>query len=151
MINKVDKEDILNYCHLWNWYPDWEIVFKLYEYEPDSYSVFTPFAYSYLEELIRSTTHEYGIVASDVKGNIIKKRKVGLGLINLAIEENKDNIDYIKLLEQSKMYFKDSSEFDEGNNRNSTLHGYIHPRFWCKNSFEDLIHFIAQLSEYARF
>lgn len=51
--------------------------------------------------------------------------------------------------------YKDFEElvdkFDNGNNRNSTLHGYMHSRFWIKESFEELIHFIACGSKYAGF
>lgn len=29
--------------------------------------------------------------------------------------------------------------------------GYMHPRFWTKESFENLIHFIAEISPFAQF
>lgn len=81
-----DFEEIMNYAHYWNWFPDWYIVQRIYEKFPNSYSVLTPFAYSYLEELIRSTTTEYGIKIANKTGKEIK-RKVGIGLINLSIKE----------------------------------------------------------------
>lgn len=56
-----DIDTILDYAHMWNWAPDWYVVKVIYSHVPESYSVLTPFAYSYLEELIRSTTSEYGI------------------------------------------------------------------------------------------
>lgn len=80
------------------------------------------------------------------------QRKVGMALVKLAIEENKDkNKGLVILLEKIKPYFKQSSVKDSGDNRNSVAHGYMHPRFWDKHSFEKLIHDIALLSEYAGF
>lgn len=147
-----DFETIGDYAHLWNWVPDWNVVQRIYEQFPESYSVLTPFAYTYLEELIRSTTSEYGRVALDSKGNTIAQRKVGKELIKLAIKENNFNKDYVVLLSKIKeKYYKSSGSYDKGDNRNSTMHGYMHPRFWTKDSFEELIHDIALLSPYANF
>ncbi len=50
---KNDFQEILDYAHYWNWAPDWLIVKEIYEKIPESYSVLTPFAYAYLEELIQ--------------------------------------------------------------------------------------------------
>ena len=144
-------EEILKYSHFWNWVPDWDVAQKVYEAFPESYSVLSPFAYSYLEELIRSTTSEYGIELQDKNGNP-KKRKVGFGLIQLAIIENKPNSqEFVSILEEIKSYFSLSQSSDEGDNRNSVAHGYMHPRFWNKESFEKLINDIARLSKYAGF
>ena len=118
---------------------------------PDSYSVLTPFAYAYLEELIRSTTSEYGIVALDEVGNIKKRRKVGVDLLNLAIKENKNNPELVSLLQKMKSYYIPSQLTDRGDNRHSVVHGYMHPRFWDKSSFEKLVHDIALISKHARF
>jgi hypothetical protein len=103
-----------------------------------------------LEELIRSTTSEYGI---EIKGGLGKPRirKVGIRLINLAISENSSNLDYITLLEKTKAYFSLSKPTDAGGNRNNVVHGYMHPRYWNKESFEQLLHVIATLSKYAKF
>lgn len=140
-----DFQEILNYSHFWNWFPDWNIVKAIYNEFPDSYSVLTPFAYTYLEELIRTTTSDYGIRISE-KTN----KPIGMNLINLAIKEN-DDVEYLKLLEEYKKYFKKSSPFDRGDNRNSVNHGYTHPREWTKESFENLIHDIARISKYSKF
>ncbi len=148
-INNLFQE-IINYAHCWNWAPDWFVVKEIYEKIPDSYSVLTPFAYSYLEELIRSTTSEYGRVIYDKNGNI-KRRKVGLELIKLAKSENNDNTEYILMLDEIKEYFKESTDLDSGDNRNSTDHGYMHPRYWTKESFEKLLYDISKISKYARF
>ncbi len=145
-----DFQEILDYAHNWNWVPDWEIVKEIYQNVPNSYSVLTPFAYSYLEELIRSTTTQYGREFLDEKGKP-KRRKVGLSLLKLAKKENKDNVEYIKTLEEIKKYFEDSSNLDNVDNRNSVDHGYMHPRFWTQESFEKLIHDIAGISKYAKF
>lgn len=145
-----DFQEILNYARYFNWAPDWIIVQQIYETYPDSYSILTPFAYSYLEELIRSTTTEYGREFLDKNGKP-KRRKVGLGLLKLANEENSQNIDYIEMLDELKKYFEESTYLDCGNNRNSVDHGYMHPRFWEKQSFEQLIHDIARLSKYSKF
>ena len=145
-----DFQQILDYAHFWNWLPDWSVAQKIYDTYPNAYSVLTPFAYSYLEELIRSTTSEYGNELIDENGKP-KKRRVGKNLIKLAKEENKDNTIYIDLLEDIENYFNQSSIFDSGNNRNSVDHGYMHPRFWTKESFEELIHDIARISQFAKF
>ena len=39
----------------------------------------------------------------------------------------------------------------EENGRNKVLHGHLHPRFWGKEDFENLIHDIAEMSQYAGF
>ncbi len=143
-------EEIIQYAHFWNWAPDWQVVKEIYGAFPNSYSVLSPFAYSYLEELIRSTTSEYGIITHG-ENEKQKMRKVGLRLMNLAIEENNKNSEYIKLLEEMKVYFSFSKPTDEGDNRNSVVHGFMHPRFWNKESFEKLVFDIASLSKFARF
>lgn len=79
-----DFEEIENYAHFGRWLPDWSIVEKIYKTYPDSYSVLTPFAYAYIEELIRTLTSEYGLPLQDKNGKEINK-KVGIKLINLAI------------------------------------------------------------------
>ena len=147
---RSDFKEILNYAHMWNWAPDIALMQGIYNDYDNSYSILTPFAYCYLEELIRSTTSEYGRDHVDSKGNP-KKRKTGMALLNLAIEENKDNLEYIELLNEMKKYFKLSTSLDNGDNRNSVNHGYMHPRFWTQNSFEYLIHDIARLSKYSKF
>ena len=145
-----DFEEITKYAHFWNWLPDWDVVQKIYKKVPESYSVLTPFVYSYLEELIRSTTTEYGRELLDESGNEIQ-RKVGIRLINLAIKENKDNKNFVTILEEIKKYFKTSSSVDSGDNRNSVNHGYMHSIYWKKDSFEKLIHDVARISKYSGF
>ena len=146
-----DFETILDYAHMWNWAPDWNVVKDIYLRIPESYSVLTPFAYSYLEELIRSTTSEYGIPILDRNG---KKNnfKVGMGLIKLAKEENADKPAYIALLDKAQKYLQYTYEdpTDE-NGRNKVVHGHLHPRFWSQEAFEQLIHDIAELSPFAGF
>lgn len=145
-------EEIYNYTHMWNWGPDWEVLRRVYLAFPNSYSILTPFAYSYLEELIRSTTSEYGCELVNADGSIKKHRKVGTKLIDLAIEENKVNKpDFVKILPEIKDYFSQSEPTDIGDNRNSVAHGYMHPRFWDQESFEKLIFDIARISKYSGF
>lgn len=96
-----DFDKIYDYSHMWNWGLDWIIVKDIYIRFPDSYSVLTPFAYTYLEELIRSTTSEYGLPLLDREGKR-NNLKVGIKLVNLAIEENKENVAYVNLLEKEK-------------------------------------------------
>ncbi len=86
MFSITDFDEMCDYAHMWNWAPDWHMVKQIYTAFPDSYSILTPFAYTYLEELIRSTTSEYGIPLLDREG---KKNniKVGLKLVNLAIKK----------------------------------------------------------------
>ncbi len=145
-----DIKTIIDYAHYWNWAQDWILLQKIYNEYPDSYSLFTPFAYSYLEELIRSTTSEYGIEIVDKNGNPIK-RKVGMALISLAKKENSENIDYLNKLDEISYYFKESTCFDSGDNRNSVDHGYMHPINWTKESFEKLIHDISKISPFSKF
>ena len=149
---KEDFCEIEKYAHYWNWLPDWGVVKEIYNTFPNSFSVLAPFAYSYLEELIRSTTSEYGLFLLDKNNEKRTKRKTCEGLVNLAISENRDNMEYVKLLKEIKRkYYKMASETDTGDNRHSTAHGFMHPRFWSKESFEELIHDIAELSKYANF
>lgn len=144
-------EEIVQYAHFWNWVPDWQVAKEIYETYPNSYSVLTPFAYSYLEELVRSTTSEYGREIFDENGKP-KTRNVGMRVINLAIVENKQkNPDFIRILEELKGYYYNSKSTDEGDNRHSVAHGYMHPRFWNQESFEKLIIDIARLSKYSGF
>lgn len=145
-----DFKEILNYTHMWNWAPDISLMQEIYNKFDNSYSILTPFAYCYLEELIRSTTSEYGREFLDKDGKP-KMRKLGIALIKLAQDENKNNTEYIKLLDEVKEYYKQSTPLDSGNNRNSVDHGYMHPRFWTQGSFEKLIHDIARLSKYSKF
>lgn len=145
-----DFREIMDYAYFWNWLPDWGVVQEVYQSFPNSYSLLTPFAYVYLEELIRSTTSEYGIEVLDALGKP-KRRKVGIGLINFAISKNSSNLDYITLLEKAKAYFSPSKPTDAGDNRNNVVHGYMPPRFWDKESFERLLHDIASLSKYSKF
>ena len=145
-----DFKEILDYAHMWNWAPDISLMQEIYNKFDNSYSILTPFAYCYLEELIRSTTSEYGREFLDKDGKP-KMRKLGITLIKLAQDENKNNTEYIKLLDEVKEYYKQSTPLDSGNNRNSVDHGYMHPRFWTQESFEKLIHDIARLSKYSKF
>jgi hypothetical protein len=86
------------------------------------------------------------------KDGIPKKRKVGIKLINLAINENKPKDQhFLQILEDLKSYYSFSNPNDQGDNRNSVSHGFIHPRFWSKESFENLIQVISKLSKYAGF
>jgi hypothetical protein len=145
-------DEIYNYTHMWNWGPDWEVLRRVYLAFPNSYSVLTPFAYSYLEEMIRSTTSEYGIDLFNTDGTPKKYRKVGIRLIDLAIAENENRKpEFVKILPEIKYYFSQSEPTDIGDNRNSVAHGYMHSRFWDQESFEKLIFDIARLSKHAGF
>ena len=145
-----DFEEIVKYAHFWNWCPDWNVLIDIYEKFDNSYSVLTPFAYAYLEELIRSTTSEYGKEIFDKEGKP-KYRKVGLKLVELAIKENNENTTYLNLLKIARKYFEPSNPIQRGENRNNVGHGYMHPRFWDKETFEKLIHFIAKISKFSKF
>ena len=146
-----DFETILDYAHFWNWAPDWNVVKDIYLRIPESYSVLTPFAFTYLEEMIRSTTSEYSMPFFDREGNP-NNFKRGKKLINLAITENADKKEYVVLLNKVKKYFMYvSDDLHNENGRNNVLHGHLHPRFWSKESFEQLIHDIAELSPFAGF
>ena len=136
---------IYEHSHFWNWGPDISLAKKIYEQFPDSYSILTPFTYSLLEEIVRSTTSEYG---RQLDG---ERKRVGLKLIDLAINENQNNNEYLKCLNEIKEYFKCSSKFDEGDNRNSTIHGYMHPRFWSEESFEKLVIDTSKISKFSGF
>lgn len=144
-----DFETIISNSHWINWGPDWVILESVYNKFPDSYSILTPFAYAYLEELIRTTTSDYGIELYDKHCNP-RWRRTGNELIKLAIKENSD-LEYLVLLDKVKVYFSTSMSTDSGDNRSSVIHGYMHPRFWSKESFEDLIQIISLLSKFARF
>lgn len=122
---------------------------KFYKKFPDAYAILTPFAYAYLEELIRTLTSDYMIPVQDRDGNQNNK-KVGMKLINLAINENQD-VELIKILEEYKKYFKNIEMTNKGDNRHAVNHGIMHPNSWTKENFEKLIHDIARLSKYSKF
>ncbi len=143
-----DFEEIIKYAHLWNWSPDWNLVKDIYFNNPDSYSVLTPFAYSYLEEMIRTTTSEYSQPL--FHNDELVRLQVGMGLIKLAKTENDDNIEYVRLLDKIKYHY-DVRRIYDGNKRNYVLHGHRSPRFWSKEDFENLLHEIALLSPYSKF
>jgi len=144
-------DEIIQNSHFRNWAPDWQILREVYETYPNAYAVLTPFAYSYLEELIRSMTSEYGIEVFDESGNP-RKRKVGTKLLKMAIRENKDKSEnLICILEDLRKYFVGSKRTDSGDNRNSVVHGFMHPRFCSNESFESLIYDIARLSKFSGF
>lgn len=143
-------DTIIGYAHMWNWAPDWVVAKEIYACHPESYSVLTPFVYTYLEELLRSTTSEYGRTLRE-KGGSEKRYKVGRRLVALAVNEHPNDAEYIAAIKSIERYFDQSTSLDSGNNRNSTLHGYMHPRYWTKESFETLISDIARLSPYAGF
>lgn len=145
-----DFNQIIDYAHFWNWAPDWGEVQRIYECFPDSYSVLTPFAYSYLEEMIRTTTSDYGLPLFDQNKQPVTVT-VGMKLIAMAIKENQGNQEYIKLLEETKKYFRYIEVTNDENGRNRVMHGFVHPRFWTKESFEQLIHHIAMISPHSRF
>lgn len=145
-----DLDEIWDHSHYWNWSPDWLVVKEIYQKVPNSYSVLMPFAYSYFEEMIRSTTSEYGLPLFDRNQKPVRV-KVGMGLINLAIEENKDKAEYISLLEKAKRHFTYTEITNDENGRNRVMHGRVHPRFWGQEAFEELIHDIAEMSKYAQF
>ena len=145
-----DLDVIWGHSHYWNWSPDWLVVKEVYEKVPAAYSVLMPFAYSYFEEMIRSTTSEYSCPLFDRNGDPVKV-KVGMALINMAIEENKENSEYVALLEKAKKYFKYTENSTDENGRNRVMHGRVHPRFWSQEDFENLIHDIAEMSPFSQF
>jgi len=145
-------DEIYLYSHAINWALDWHIARNIYEEFPDSYSILTPFAYTYFEELIRSTTSEYGRELFDKLGQSKKRRKVGIGLLQLAKEENRvKRPELFRILSDIEPYFALSQPTNKGDNRNSVVHGYIHSRFWDQESFEKLIIDIARISKFAGF
>lgn len=119
-----DFDEIMDYAHMWNWAPDWQVAKETYTQIPESYSVLTPFAYSYLEEMIRTTTSEYGLPLFDHAGRRCSL-KVGLKLINMAIEENKENSEYVELLEKVKRHFRYAPNLED-NGRNNVIHVDVH-------------------------
>ncbi len=146
-----DKIDIIiENAHFFNWAPYLDEAQEIYNKFPDYYSVIIPFFYTYLEELIRSNTSQYGREILDKNGKE-KYRITGVKLIELAIKENPTNQEMITELNNLKKYFEPSTIFDSGNNRNSTLHGYMHPRFWTEDSFRELIDDIARFSKFSNF
>lgn len=108
MALQEEFNQIIDYAHFWNWAPDWGEVQRIYEKFPDSFSVLTPFAYSYLEELIRTTTSDYGLPLFDCNGQPVKVN-VGMKLISLAIAENQNNQEYVKVLEVQITFKRNAS------------------------------------------
>lgn len=145
-----DFDEIIDYARMWDWAPEWLLAKEIYSRFPNSYSILTPFAYSYLEQFIRATTHEYGDWPFDKEGNP-KRYTVGYNLVRLAIEENADKPDYVELLEQAKQYFNNGDIRLKGERRNNVSHGIVHPDKWTKENFEELIHYLATISKFSQF
>jgi len=146
-----DFREIMQYAHYLNWLPDWDILQDIYKTIPMSFSILTPFAFTYLEEIIRSTTTEYSLPFNQRNGSP-QRFKVGKKLLELAITENRtEKPEYVALLISIKPYFDDITTENADENRNGILHGHLHPRFWSADLFEKLIHDIALLSKYAGF
>lgn len=70
--------------------------------------------------------------------------------MKLAKTEDSDQQALCELFDEISACF-DACVNDCGNNRNSVQHGYMHPRFWTRESLETLIHDKARLSPYAGF
>lgn len=100
--------------------------------------------------MIRSTTSEYSMPLYKRDGTPITVKR-GNALIDLAIKENQENTEYVQLLERIRTYFKSIKDTPDSNNRNKVTHGRVHPRFWSKELFEQLIHDIALLSKHSQF
>ena len=100
--------------------------------------------------MIRTTTSEYSMPLFDRNQKPVKV-KVGMALICLAIEENKDNVEYVELLEKAKRHFTYTEISNDENGRNRVMHGRAHPRFWTQEAFEQLIHDIAEMSKFSQF
>lgn len=95
-------------------------------------------------------TSDYGIFIENEFGDT-KRHLNGIKLINLAISENSKKTELLILLKEAKILFRDSKPSDLGNNWNSVDHGSMPPIFWKIDSFENVIHLIAELSDYAGF
>lgn len=145
-----DFQTILKYSHMWNWAPDWGVVQDVYAAFPESYSVLTPFAFTYLEELIRSRTSEYKMHIIDKDGHE-HTHKAGQKLLKLARQENQDDQEFLILLDEVAVYYGSGYADLGANNRNNVMHGSLHPRYWTKGQFEKLISDIAKLSPHAGF
>lgn len=142
--------DIKITAHFWNWLPDIQVAIEIYESRNDAYSVLLPFFFTYLEETIRSTTTEYGMLDPRNQGN--RKKKVGKELIQFAISENSDNPQLVHILNDIlENHYGKFSPFEGGQNRNNVGHGVVHPRFWTEEDFENVVNDIAKLSPYAGF
>lgn len=145
----IDKlNNILLVAHYWDWTPDLIVVAEIYESRDDAHSVLLPFMFTYLEQSIRTLTSQYTMLES----NKPNKKKVGVGLIKLAIEENKDNSELVTILNSILIkHYQKFSLFEHGENRNNVEHGVVHPRFWSEEDFQSVVSDIDDLSPYIRF
>lgn len=149
-INKLNN--ILLHAHYWDWTPDLIVVAEIYESRDDAYSVLLPFMFTYLEQSIRTLTSEYTMLVPNKPNKKTKKKAVGVGLINLAIEENKDNSELVTILNSILIkHYQKFSLFEHGENRNNVEHGVVHPRFWSEEDFQSVVSDIDDLSPYIRF
>ena len=55
------------------------------------------------------------------------------------------------MLEKIKKHYKYLQNTNDENGRNRVMHGHVHPRFWSKEAFEELIHDIAMMSKFSQF
>lgn len=156
-MNEIDEKilkafDIIrDKSHFRFWAPDWILAKEIYESFPNSHSILTPFAYSYLEVVIRSMTTDYPKKLPNEDGELSARHLTGCKVIDLAVEENPEKTDLLSLLQISRKYFEKSKFIDIGDNRHSVAHGYLPPWYWKAETFEDLILHIAELSPFANF
>lgn len=145
-----DLYDIKDTAHFWNWAPDLHVVIEIYESRDDAYSILLPFMFTYLEELIRSTTSEYGML--DPRNSTNRRKKVGKQLIRLAIKENFSNLNLVKVLEKiADKHYGGFNPFEYGENRNNVGHGVVHPKAWSEENFQSVVRDVAELAPYAGF
>ncbi|MFM9745295.1 hypothetical protein ACKI2C_47915, partial [Streptomyces brasiliscabiei] len=117
----------------------------LFTHDSDVYVILFPFMYTVLEDVIRSSTDNYGQLKS---GENNDDKKVGNGLIKFAIENSVDD-EQRHLLEEIKKKYYGKFDLDlSGGNRNNVLHGVVPPYYWTKEDFQDLMKNIAAISRY---
>ncbi|PHM02942.1 hypothetical protein EV52_13755 [Lactiplantibacillus plantarum] len=150
----VDRQEVLKYfseieyaAHTQNWLNDIRMARDLFTHDSDVYVILFPFMYTVLEDVIRSSTDNYGQLKS---GENNDDKKVGNGLIKFAIENSVDD-EQRHLLEEIKKKYYGKFDLDlSGGNRNNVLHGVVPPYYWTKEDFQDLMKNIAAISRYMR-
>ncbi|ACT63408.1 hypothetical protein [Lactiplantibacillus plantarum] len=108
----VDRQEVLKYfseieyaAHTQNWLNDIRMARDLFTHDSDVYVILFPFMYTVLEDVIRSSTDNYGQLKS---GENNDDKKVGNGLIKFAIENSVDD-EQRHLLEEIKKSITESS------------------------------------------
>ena len=142
-----DFDILLADTHVGNWSKSLRIAKSVYKNIEDAQYILMPFMYTYLEESVRSMTTEYGALNGSEKSS----KRIGGGLVDLAISESDDSEQQKLLRSIKQQYFRRFDGLMGGGNRNNVDHGVVPANDWSNEEFQKLVHDVAALTPYTDF